>query len=145
MKKRWLIALTLAAISSPLLASPQFGSPTESVGRYRSTEEKAVDAYGKGVKLKRKAEAEKDPEKRAKLYLKAKEELSKSIGYLANYDGYLALGQVYLALGNGESARDACAHARGLKPNNEAATSCIEAAQAMGKVAKQGEGDGGGR
>jgi hypothetical protein len=42
-------------------------------------------------------------------------------------------------LGNGVSALDACAHARGLKPNNEAATSCIEAAQAVGKVAK-GEG-----
>ena len=111
MKKRWWIALALAAVSSPLLASPQFGVPTESMGRYRSTEEKATDCYSRGMKLKRKAEGEKDPAKQSKLYLKAKEELSRSVGYVGNYDGYLALGQVYLAMGNRESALDACGRA----------------------------------
>lgn len=64
-----------------------------------------------------------------KLYLRAKEELSKSVAYQGHYDGYLALGQVYLALGKKESALDACNHALSKKPNSEAAKSCMEQAQ----------------
>jgi cytochrome c-type biogenesis protein CcmH/NrfG len=127
MKKRWLIALALA-VSSALLAAPA-RSQTEIIGSYYKTpEQKAMECYGRGVKAKRKADGEKDPAKQAKLYLKAKEELSKSVGIQANYDGYLALGQVYLALGNPDSAFDACSHAQGLKPKDETAKACAEEA-----------------
>ena len=121
------LALLLAA---PLAASAQVPPITESMGSYYHTpEQKAMECYGRGIKAKKKAEAEKDPQKQAKLYLKAKEELSKSVGYEPNYDSYLALGQVYLALGMKESAFDACSHAQNRKPDDEAAKSCVEEAQ----------------
>jgi|SRR6185295_4729514 len=119
------LALMLAL---PLAASAQ-GSITESMGRYHSTEEKASQAYNRGVRAMRKAAAEKDPAKQAKLYQKAREELSEAAGYLPSYDTYLALGQVYLALGQKESALDACAKAQSLKGSNEAAKACAEQAQ----------------
>jgi tetratricopeptide (TPR) repeat protein len=119
------LALMLAA---PLAVSAQ-GSITEQMGRYRSTEEKATQAYNRGVRLMRKAEAAKEPADKAKLYEKAKEELAKAAGYLASYDTYLALGQVYLALGKKESALDACNHALSKKPNSEPAKACMEQAQ----------------
>src|SRR5262245_24927998 len=103
MKKHTAFALTLMLVF-PLAASAQGGSITESMGRYHSTEEKASQAYNRGVRALRKAETEKDPAKQAKLYEKAKEELAKAAGYLPTYDTYLALGQVYLALGQKESA-----------------------------------------
>jgi tetratricopeptide (TPR) repeat protein len=81
------------------------------------------------MKAKRKAESEKDPEKQKKLYLKAKEELSKSAAHHANYDAYLALGQVYLALGQRESALNACGFAQSLKPSDAAAKACMEESQ----------------
>jgi cytochrome c-type biogenesis protein CcmH/NrfG len=119
------LALMLAL---PLAASAQVPI-TESMGRYHSTEEKATQAYNRGVRLMRKAEAAKEPADKAKLYEKAKEELAKAAGYLASYDTYLALGQVYLALGKKESALDACSKAQSLKGSSEAAKACAEQAQ----------------
>lgn len=127
MKKHTPFALAFL-LALPLAAQAQM--PTEAMGsRYHTPEDKAVEAYSRGMKAKRKAEMENEPAKQVKLYLKAKEELSKSAGYHASYDAYLALGQVYMALGQKESALDACAHAQGLKPKDEAARSCIEEAQ----------------
>src|SRR5262245_56065307 len=114
MKKYAPFALALMLVF-PLAAWAQGGSITESMGRYHSTEEKATQAYNRGVRLMRKAEAAKEPADKAKLYEKAKEELSKAAGYLPSYDTYLALGQVYLALGQRESAFDACSKAQSLK------------------------------
>ena len=114
----------------PLAAAAQVPTPTESMGSYYHTpEQKAMDAYGRGIRLKKKAEAAKEPAAQTKLYLKAKAELSKSAAYHANYDAYLALGQVYLALGQQESALDACNHAQALKPKDEEAQSCRTEAQ----------------
>jgi tetratricopeptide (TPR) repeat protein len=128
MRKHTPFALALM-LALPLAALAQGGSITESMGRYHSTEEKASQAYNRGARALRKAETEKDSAKQAKLYQKAKEELSKAAGYLASYDTYLALGQVYLALGQKESALDACSKAQSLKGGNEAAKSCAEQAQ----------------
>jgi len=128
MRKRISLALALM-LAAPLAVTAQTVPLTESMGYYRSPEQKALDAYGRGLKAMRKAEAEKDPAKQTKLYLKAKEELSKSLGYQANYDAYLALGKIYLALGQKESALDACAHAQASKPKDEAAKGCAEEAQ----------------
>jgi len=134
---RFAPALILVLVASPALPAP----PTEFIGSYYKTpEQKAMDCYARGVKAKRKAEAEKDPEKQSKLYLKAKEELSKSVGYLGHYDGYLALGQVYLALGQSEAAFDACTQAQRLKPGDAAATACVEEARKRTHNAQQGSG-----
>ena len=131
MKRFTLLILSLAMTSS-LFAAPQ----TEIIGSYyKGPEQKAMECYGRGVRAKKKAEAEKEPAKQAKLYLKAKEELSKSVGYQAHYDGYLALGQVYLAMGQNESGLDACSHAQAYKPNSEEAKSCMEEAQEKIKMA----------
>ncbi len=140
MKKFTLFTLGLLMATS-LFAAPQ----TEIIGSYYKTpEQKAMECYGRGLKAKKKADGETDPAKQAKLYQKAKEELSKSVGYQAHYDGYLALGQVYLALGKNESSLDACTHAQSLKPNSAEAKSCREEAQEKIKVAANpGGGDGG--
>jgi tetratricopeptide (TPR) repeat protein len=131
MRKRIPFALALM-LAAPLAVSAQVPTPTESMGSYYHTSEhKAMDHYGRGMKAKRKAEAAKEPADRTKLYLKAKEELSKSVAYEGHYDGYLALGQVYVALGQKESALDACNHALSRKPNSEPAKACMEQAQRM--------------
>jgi tetratricopeptide (TPR) repeat protein len=128
--KKTFAFLALAALTATPALKAQVSVPTESMGSYIHTpEQKAMDAYGRGIKLKKKAEGEQDAEKRKKLYLKAKDELSKSGGYMANYDAYLALGQVYLALGERESAQDACLHAQSLKPSDTVAKSCVEEAR----------------
>ena len=133
MRKFTLFTLGLL-IAASLCA--QTSVPTESMGSYiKSPEQKALECYARGMKAKRKAEAETNPEKQAKLYLKAKEELSKSVGYQGHYDGYLALGQVYLAMGKDESGLDACARAQSHKPKSEEAKSCIEEAQEKIKMA----------
>jgi len=130
MKKTFALLAFAALAATPAAKAQMNPVPTESMGSYIHTpEQKAMEAYGRGVKLKKKAEVEQDAEKRKKLYLKAKDELSKSAGYQANYDAYLALGQVYLALGERGSAQDACLHAQGLKPSDEAAKGCIEEAR----------------
>lgn len=129
MKKSALLMLGLLSVS-PLFAAPQGVVPTESMGSYvKSPEQKALEAYARGLKAKKKGDGEADAAKKAKLYLKAKEEFSKSVGYQGHYDGYLALGQTYLLLGQKESALDACTHAQSLKPGNEAAKGCVEEAR----------------
>ena len=125
MKK--LAAFTLTAL---MITPTLFAQMTESMGSHLKTpEEKALNEYARGIKDKQRAEQEQDHDKKMKLYMRAKDELSKSVGYQGHYDGYLALGQVYLALGQKESALDACTHAIGAKPNSEEAKSCIREAQ----------------
>lgn len=140
--KRFIFLILSLVMASSLYAAPQ----TEIMGSYYKTpEQKAMEHYGRGLKLKKKAAGETDPAKQAKLYQKAKEELSKSVGYEPNYDGFLALGQVYLAMGKNESGLDACTHAQSLKPNSAEAKSCREEAQEKIKMAAnpgQGGGDG---
>lgn len=128
MKKCVPFALALM-LALPLAVPAQMTPVTESMGSYQTPEQKAMAAYGRGLKLKKKAEAEKDPAKQAKLYEKAKEELTRSAAYMANYDAFLALGQVYLALGLKQSALDTCNAAKSLKPNDAAAKGCMEEAQ----------------
>jgi tetratricopeptide (TPR) repeat protein len=128
MKK--LAAFVLVALMSTPVLTAQMGVPTESMGGHmKSPEEKSLDSYARGVKAMKKAQEEKDHDKQMKLYAKAKDELSKSVGYMGNYDSYLALGQTYLALGKRESALDACNHAQSMKPGSEEAKSCVQQAQ----------------
>ena len=143
MKRFTLFTLGLLIAASLCAQAPI----SEGIGSYvKSPEQKALEFYARGMKAKRKAEAEKDPEKQAKLYLRAKEELSKSVGYQGHYDGYLALGQVYLAMGKNESGFDACSRAQSAKPNSEEAKSCVEEAREKLKVAANaGGGNGGSR
>ena len=128
---RKLAAFALAAVMTAPTLYAQFGpTPTESMGSHmKSPEEKALLEYAHGIKDRQKAEKEQDHDKKMKLYLRAKDEFSKSVGYTGHYDGYLALGQVYLVLGMKESALDACSHALGMKPNSEDAQQCIQDAQ----------------
>lgn len=137
--------LTLLILGLLMTASLHAQRPiSEGIGSYvKSPEQKAMEFYGRGMRAKRKAEGEKDPEKQAKLYLKAKEELSLSVNYVPNYDGFLALGQVYLALGSSETGWDACTRALALKPGNEEAKDCVETAKAkMKEEAKTAQGSG---
>jgi tetratricopeptide (TPR) repeat protein len=128
MKK--LAAFALATLMTTPALFAQSGVPTETMGSHVKTpEEKAMLEYGRGVKDRQKADKEQDHDKKMKLYARAKDEFSKSVGYYGHYDGYLALGQVYLALGQRESALDACTHALGMKPNSEEAKSCVQEAQ----------------
>jgi tetratricopeptide (TPR) repeat protein len=133
---RMRFALYTAVLLFPVAATPSLlraqigpGLSTDAMGRYQSAEEKASDACSRGMRAKKKAEEAIDPARRRKLYLRAKEDLSKSIGYQANFDALLALGQVYLALGQRQSALDACHHARSLKPNDDATKRCIDEAR----------------
>lgn len=130
MKMRISLILTLALFLPLAARSQMMPTPTESMGSYiKSPEQKAMEHYARGLKAKKKADEADEPTKRNKLLLKAKEELSKSVGYTPNYDGYLALGQVYLLLGMAESSYDACSHAAGLKPNSEDAKTCMSEAK----------------
>ncbi len=127
MKRPTLLILSLLMTPS-LHAAPQ----TEIIGSYyKGPEQKAMESYGRGLRAKKKADGETDPGKQAKLYAKAVDELSKSVGYQPNYDGYLALGQVYLAMGNPKAGFTSCSHALGLKPKSEEAKTCVQTAQEM--------------
>ena len=142
-------ALTLLIAAPSLVGAspaPQFGSPTESMGRLDTPEQKSIAACSRGLREKKKADEEKDPQKKIKLYEKAKEDLLKAAGYQPNFDAYLALGQIYLALGKLPSAESACSQAQGMKPTNEAAKSCLEEARKpQVKVEETAAGGGGGR
>jgi tetratricopeptide (TPR) repeat protein len=129
MKK--LASFALIALMSSSAVMAQFAPvPTETMGSHmKSPEEKALDCYGRGVKLMKKAKGETDHDKQVKLYTKAKDEFSKSVGYTGHYDGYLALGQAFLALGQRQSALEACTQARSMKPNAEEAQACVLDAQ----------------
>ena len=128
MRKLASFALALLMTAPTLYAQPR-QVPGSMGGQLKSPEEKALQEYARGVKDKQKADEERDHDKKMKLYERAKDEFSKSVGYQGHYDGYLALGQVYLALGQRESALDACTHALGMKPNAEEAKSCVAEAQ----------------
>lgn len=128
MRKLASFALTLL-ILAPVLRAQMRMEPGTSAGQLRTPEEKSLQEYARGVKDKQKADKEQDHDKKMKLYERAKDEFSKSVGYQGHYDGYLALGQVYLALGQRESAVDACSHALGMKPGSEEAKSCVAEAQ----------------
>ena len=140
MKKFSLFILTLSMTSS-LFAAPQ----TEIIGSYyKNPEQKAMECYGRGLRAKKKADGETDPAKKAKLYQKALDELTKSVGHYPNYDGYLALGHVHMALGNQRAGLKSCSHALGLKPKSEEAKSCIQAAEEMAAAAPVPAQDGNG-
>jgi tetratricopeptide (TPR) repeat protein len=128
MKK--LAAFALVALMAAPALTAQMGVPTESMGgRLKSPEEKSLDAYARGVKAMKKAKGETDHDKQMKLYTRAKDEFSKSVGYTGHYDGYLALGQAFLALGQRQSALEACTQARSMKPSSEEAQGCVLEAQ----------------
>ena len=84
------------------------------------------------MRLKNKAEKESEPEKRAKLYQKAREELLKSISLDSSYDALMALGSVYMGLGNTFSSLEACSQALQFRPNDEAAKTCMAEAKKAG-------------
>ena len=119
------------ALGGAAVAQAQMGVPTESSGSYKDPVQRAATHYNRGVRAMRKAENEADPAKRTKLYEKAKEELSKAVGYEPSFDATLALGQVYLALGRNVEAGSSCGRALSLKPNNESAKTCVTEAQAQ--------------
>ena len=128
MKK--LAAFVLVALMAAPALTAQMGVPTESMGGHmKSPEEKSLEAYARGVKTMKKAREEKDHDKQMKLYTRAKDEFSKSVGYTGHYDGYLALGQAFLALGQRQSALEACSQARSMKPSSEEAQGCVLEAQ----------------
>jgi len=135
--KKLLIGVFSLALGGAVIGHAQPGSvlSTDGMGSYRDPLQRAVDHYNRGVRTKRKAENETDAAKRTRLYEKAKEELSKAVGYDSNFDATLALGQVYLALGRKPEAESACSRALSLKPNNESAKTCMNEAQAQERVA----------
>ncbi len=129
------LAVLLILPSPSLFAAPQM---TEMIGsRYHDPAEKAAESYSRGAKTLRKAEGESDPEKKKKLLLRAKDDLSRSVAFQANYDALLALGQAYLALESPDAARDACSRALGLKPNDEKATACFHQSSEQVLAAKK--------
>lgn len=99
---------------------------------YKDDSQRAADHYARGIRFKGKAEKENAPDKQAKLYEKAREELVKSIGLDSSYDALLALGQVYLRLGNAFSSLEACSQALQFRPHDEAASTCVSDAKKAG-------------
>ena len=130
-----LIASALAlSIAAPAVvsAAPQFGGPgmsSDGMGHMDTPEMKASAALARGLKLKKKAAEEPDNAKRVKMLEKAKEELSKALGYSQSYEILLALGQVYLALDKPASALDACSQALTHKPDDSPAKGCVQEAR----------------
>ena len=137
MKKAVLASLSFALFLGDVAAGHAQSSPiTEGVGTpYKDPVQRAAVHYGRGMKAKRKAENAKEPADQMKLYEKAKEELSKAVGYDPNFDATLALGQVYLALGKPESAISSCSRALALKPKNEQAQACVDEAEKVRQAA----------
>jgi tetratricopeptide (TPR) repeat protein len=134
MRKIFIASVLSLLMAAPAVtwASPQIAGPgmaTDGMGHMDTPEMKASAAFSRGLKLKKKAAEEPDDAKRTKMLEKAKEELSKSLGYAKNYDVLLALGQVYLALDKPASALDACSQALARKPNDTPATGCVEEAR----------------
>ena len=132
------VALLILALSlGPTLCKAQGSLPSEGIGSYvKSPEQKAMEAYSRGLRAKRRADEETNEEKKRKNLLRAKAELSKSVGYFMHYDGCLALGQVYLALGQAEASEDSCTRALQFKPGDPPATSCVHEARARRASAK---------
>jgi hypothetical protein len=121
-----LLLLVLSFLPSP--ADTQI--PTEFMGNpYKDDEARAADHYSRGLKALRKAESEQDPEKRTKLFGRAKKELGRAAGLAPNYDHFLALGQAHLGLGDKEEASVACSKALAYKAEGEDAKKCVEEAE----------------
>ena len=134
MRKIFIASALTLLMAAPAVtwSSPQFAGPgmgTDGMGHMQTPEMKASAALAKGLKLKKQAAEEPDNAKRIKMFEKAKEELSKSLGYSQNYEVLLALGQVYLALDKPVSALDACSQALVHKPGDTPATGCVEEAR----------------
>ncbi|HEY3568498.1 MAG TPA: hypothetical protein VGP73_11245 [Thermoanaerobaculia bacterium] len=128
--KKLAVFVLASLMTTPTLFAQFSGVPNESMGSHLKTpEEKALNEYARGVKDRQRGDEEQSHDKKMKLYTRAKDEFSKSVGYYPHFDGYLALGQVYLLLGLRESALDACSHAVGMKPNSEPAQQCVQDAQ----------------
>ncbi len=100
----------------------------EGSGSYQNPDAKAAKAYRQGMKFRQKAEKSTDPAERAELYKKALDKLYESAGHVENFDARLAIGEVQLALDNKPEAAKSCGIAKSLKPKNEAARKCFEAA-----------------
>ncbi len=146
MHRTWNGAITVAAaaLAGALSLSPGAAAQVGGVGgmshggldsgrsmnQIKDPAQQAADAYSRGAKYMRKAEKEKDAKDKAKLYQKAKDELTKSVGYQQTYDALLALGQVSLALDDRSSAATYCAQAGSLKPSDAAAQACVQTASA---------------
>jgi tetratricopeptide (TPR) repeat protein len=134
MRKIFIASALTLLIAAPAVtwASTQFGGPgmsSDGMGHMQTPEMKASAALARGLKLKKQAAEEPDNAKRIKMFEKAKEELSKSLGYSQSYEVLLALGQVYLALDKPASALDACSQALAHKPNDTPATGCVQEAR----------------
>ncbi len=130
------LAFVLLLLSSmpPARAQSVTGATSGAVigANYKDDTQLAADHYAKGIRAKRKADKESAPEKRSKLYEKAREELLKSVAFDASYDALLALGQVDLVLGQGRAAFDACSQALSFRSGDQAAKSCVEEAKKAG-------------
>ena len=116
----------LTAVAKAQLSTEAMGS------RYRDDTDVAANHLARGLRAKGKAEKEQDAAKKAKLYEKARQELSKSVGLDVSYDALLALGQVYLALNQPDSAFNSCSQALQFRPGEEAARTCVEEAKKAG-------------
>jgi tetratricopeptide (TPR) repeat protein len=128
-------AVPLLAFSIALAGSSGAGfaqmQPTESFGSYKDDGQEAANHYSRGMRAKKKAEAETDPQKRQKLFLRAKDEISKAVAFSPSFDHLLALGQVYIGLGQKKPALDTCSQALARKPGNPAAEECQQRAKAL--------------
>src|SRR6476619_6143467 len=130
MRKIFIASALTLLMAAPAVtwASPQFAGPgmgTDGMGHMQTPEMKASAALARGLKLKKQAAEEPDAAKRTKMLEKAKEELSKSLGYSQSYEILLALGQVYLALDKPASALDACSQALAHRPDDTPAKGCV--------------------
>jgi hypothetical protein len=114
----------LIGFTPALWAQPSSLSTVNGMGSYKDPVQRAAGAYSRGMKAKRKAEQEKDLDKRRKLLEEAKAEFGKSVAYTASYDSLLALGQVELALGERSAALQSCTHALSWKPADPVAVTC---------------------
>jgi hypothetical protein len=121
-----LISIAPIGVTSTLYAQGSMSpfSGANGGGDYKDPAQKAADAYSRGMKAKRQAEGEKDPQVQRKLLERAKNELGKSVGYSASYDSLLALGQVELGLGEKAAALQSCTHALRWKPAAPDAVAC---------------------
>ena len=106
------------------------GNPLESggSGTYQSAEAKAAKAYRQGMKFRQRAEKAAAAAEREALYKRALEKFYESTGHVENFDARLAMGEVHLALANKPEALKACGIAKFLKPRNDEARVCYEAA-----------------
>jgi glyoxylate carboligase len=137
LKARVLGLILVSALAAPALHAQINGLYTDGMGAAKDPTQKAADAYSRGMQLKRKADAATDPEKKTKLYEKAKKELERSAGYVVNGDVYLALGQIQLAQGDAHAALTNCAQAQAMKSDSAEARTCIDAARTADQKANQ--------